>query len=73
MFPVCVVQSFTAGRWGVVPDAPIQVGDVIQAERLAERLAKTKPAVLAVYKWAGSAEVIKAIGEVPESFLDAIM
>jgi len=73
MFPVCLVQSFTAGRWGVIPDAPIQVGNVMQAERLAERLARTKPAVLAVYKWAESAEVIKVIGEVPESFLDAIM
>ncbi|WP_266035215.1 hypothetical protein [Brucella intermedia] len=72
MFPVCVVQSFTASRWGVVPDVPIQVGDVEQAERLAERLAHKKPAVLAVYKWNNKAEVITAIGDVPDSFLDAI-
>jgi len=71
MSSLFVVQSFTKCRWGVVPDVPIQVEGAEQAERLAERLARTKPAVLAVARRNNEARVIVAIGRVPDSAMEA--
>ncbi|MFC0245783.1 hypothetical protein ACFOLL_12800 [Falsochrobactrum ovis] len=70
MTALYVVQSFTEGRWGVIPDTPIEVQDYEQAERLVCRLARTKPAVIAVEKWMGGVEIIAAIGRVPESVFE---
>ncbi|KAB2694092.1 hypothetical protein [Brucella haematophila] len=71
MAPVIFVQSFTAGRWGVIPDVPIQVERLEEAERLAVRLSASKAAVIAVYKWNNQAEVIAMFGRVPENILEA--
>lgn len=72
MYPLFVVQAFTAGRWGVIPDVPIHVESEDQALRLAQRLASEKPAVLAIYKWNNETQIIAAIGSVPDSALEAV-
>ena len=42
-----VVQSFSSGKGGMRPDAPIQAQSLPQAKRLAQRLAERKPMVVA--------------------------
>lgn len=42
-----VVQSFSTGKGGMRPDAPIQAQSLPQAKRMAERLALQKPMVVA--------------------------
>ncbi len=42
-----VVQSFSSGKEGVVPDAPIQAQSIAHARRMAERMALTKAMVIA--------------------------
>jgi len=42
-----VVQSFSNGKGGMTPDAPIQAQSLLQAKRMAERLAERKPMVFA--------------------------
>jgi len=73
MYPLFVVQTFTAGRWGVIPDTPIQVDTEDHALRLAHRLACEKPAVLALYRWNNETQIIAAIGRVPDSALEAVV
>ncbi|PRA84801.1 hypothetical protein CQ054_14375 [Ochrobactrum sp. MYb29] len=73
MYPLFVVQGFTACRWGVIPDAPIQVDTEDHALRLAHRLACEKPAVLALYRWNNETQIIVAIGRVPDSALEAVV
>lgn len=72
MYPLFVVQGFTQCRWGVIPDAPIQVDSEDHALRLAHRLACAKPAVLALYRWNNETQIIVAIGRVPDSALEAV-
>ena len=42
-----VVQSFSTGKGGMKPDAPIQAQNLLQAKRTAQRLALQKPMVIA--------------------------
>lgn len=42
-----VVQSYSSGKGGMMPDAPIQAQSTDHARRLAQRLAQRKPMVLA--------------------------
>jgi hypothetical protein len=42
-----VVQSFTSGKGGMTPDSPVQAPSLMQAKRMAERLALQKPMVIA--------------------------
>ena len=73
MYPLFVLQGFTACRWGVIPDTPIQVDTEDHALRLAHRLACEKPAVLALYRWNNETQIIAAIGRVPDSALEAVV
>lgn len=42
-----VVQSFSQAKRGMKPDAPVQAGSILQARRMAERMAAYKPMVIA--------------------------
>jgi hypothetical protein len=42
-----VVQSYSPSKGGMTTDAPIQAQSLMQAKRIAERLALNKPMVLA--------------------------
>lgn len=70
MNAVILVQAFTACRWGVIADTPMEVDTEDQAYRMARRLAETKPGALAIFKWQDRAEVIASFGDVPDSALD---
>lgn len=42
-----VVQSFSPAKRGMKPDAPVQANSILQARRMAERIAAYKPMVFA--------------------------
>lgn len=42
-----VVQSFSPGKRGMKPDVPVQAQSIMHARRVAERLAASKPMVIA--------------------------
>ena len=42
-----VVQSFSRAKRGMKPDAPVQANSILQARRMAERIAAYKPMVIA--------------------------
>lgn len=67
-----VVQTYSACRWGIIPDLPIQVEDEDHAGRLARRLAETKPAVLALANINEAIEIIASYGEVPEAAMEQL-
>jgi hypothetical protein len=42
-----VVQSFSSGKGGVLPDSPFQAQNIDHARRMARRMAQTKAMVVA--------------------------
>jgi len=72
MISLIFVQAFTASRFGVIPDDPIEVDNPEHAYRLAERLARQKPGAAVFYKFGGRTTVLASYGRVPETFLEDV-
>lgn len=65
-----VVSFARCKKGGMRSDAPLGVGDVASALRIARRLSATRDAVWALARSDGEARLVVAIGAVPDEVKD---